>query len=134
MAIKLARPRLLRFNGTSVTDHNRSELSVDVERIETTNRMANGTLRKYHVADKRTFAVSWDSVPNVASQTVDGFWSGKEIENFFNSTTGSFTLGVTGRDGVETNYIVMFTDFSRTVVKRWATWELWNVNITLEEV
>lgn len=134
MPMTFARPRLLRFNGNAVSDHNRGELGIDVERIETKNRMANGTLRTYHVADKRTFSVSWDQIPTLASQTVDGFWGGADLENFYNNTVGSFTLGITGRDGVEKTYTVVFTDFSRSVIKRWKTWELWNVNLTLEEV
>lgn len=73
MAMTFARPRLLRFNTNAVTDHNRSELGIDPERIESRKRMANGTMRKYFVADKHTFTVSWNDIPHLASQTVDGF-------------------------------------------------------------
>lgn len=134
MPMTFVRPRLLRFNGKAITDHNRSELGVSVERIETRNRMANGTLRKYFVADKHTFTVSWTDIPNLASQTVDGFWSGREMNNFYLTNVGPFTLGVTGRDGVERNYTVVFTDFSYSIKKRFAQWEIWDVQATMEEV
>lgn len=134
MPMTFARPRLLRFAGNAVTDHNRSELGIDPERIEKRKRMADGTLRKYFVADKHTFSVSWTDIPNLAGQTVDGYWSGREMQNFYLTNVTPFILGVTGRDGLETNYTVIFTDFSHTVKKRYAQWEIWDVQITLEEV
>lgn len=136
MVMTFARPRLLRLGNNSLTDHNRSELGVDIERIETRQRMANGTMRKYWVADKRTFSVSWTDVPNKAIQTVDGYWSGTEINNFFNSGDGrdAFTLRITDNKGVDTTATVVITDFSYTVKKRWATWELWDFSLTMEEV
>lgn len=136
MPMTFQRPRLLRLNGNALTDHNRSELGVDVERIETRNRMANGTLRKYWVADKHTFTVSWTDVPKLAGQTVDGFWSGSEIKNFFHSAAGrgSFPLTVTDNKGVDTTYTVVITGFNNSIKKRWANWELWDFSLTLEEV
>jgi hypothetical protein len=134
MALTFVRPALLAVNGTKLSDHNRSELGIDVERIETKHRMANGTMRKYVVADKRTFTVSWEQLPTITSQTVDGFMGAAALETFYNTTPGAFTLTVANKDGSTTPYTVMFTDFTKNVVKRWATYELWNVNITMEEV
>jgi len=136
MALTFKRLRLLRLNSNAVTDHNRSEMGIDVERIETRNRMANGTMRKYYVADKRTFNVSWTDVPNVAGKTVDGFWSGREIELFYNSAAGkgSFVMGVTDNLNIEKLYTVVITGFSHSIKKRWANWELWDFSLTLEEV
>lgn len=136
MPMTFARPALITLGTGVLTDHNRSELGINVERIETRNRMANGTLRKYWVADKHTFSVSWTDVPKIASQTVDGKWSGSEIRDFFHSPAGrgSFQLTVTDHKGVNSVYTVVITDFSHTVKKRWANWELWDFNLTLEEV
>lgn len=134
MAITFVRDALLKFNGTRVSDHNRSELSVDVERIGNSHRMANGTMRKYWVADKRTFSCSWDMLPTLSTQTVDGFMGAAAIENFYNTTTGPFTLTLTDRAGVTTTYTVVFTEFSKEIQKRWAQREFWSVNISLEEV
>ncbi len=36
-----------------ITEHNRSDISISVERIEKAVRTSNGTLRKNHIADKR---------------------------------------------------------------------------------
>lgn len=136
MAMTFKRLRLLRLNRTALTDHNRSELGVSYERIETRNRMANGTMRKYHVADKRTFTVSWSDVPNVATKTVDGFWSGREIQTFFNDAAGKgvVEIGVTDNLGVEYFVNCVITDFSHSIKKRWQNWELWDFSLTLEEI
>jgi hypothetical protein len=47
-----------------LSDHNRSSLEVSTERIEQRQRMANGTMRSYHIADKLTISTSWDMLPS----------------------------------------------------------------------
>lgn len=46
------------------SDHNRSEININNQRIETRQRMINGTMRSYHVADKITLSLSWDRLPS----------------------------------------------------------------------
>lgn len=132
-AVVFSRPRLMRWNLNSISDHNRSELGISVERIENKQRMANGTSRKYVIADKRTFSVSWDMLPSSTTKTVDGFWAGSNILNFYNGTPGSFNLEITTGAGVATTYVVMFTDFSYDIVKRGAV-DFWNLSVSMEEV
>lgn len=127
------RPRLMRWNGNAVTDHNRQQLSIDVERIEKKQRMANGILRKYIVADKRTFQTSWNMLPKLTSQTVDGYWGADAIETFYNTVTGSFSLEISDGDTEVNTYNVMFSDFSRNVVKRGSV-DFWEISVTMEEV
>lgn len=133
MPLTFARPRLMRWNGNAITDHNRQPLAIDVERIEKKQRMANGTLRKYIVADKRTFNTSWNMLPKNASQTADGFWGADDIEQFFNTVTGSFSLEISDGDSETYTYNVMFADFSKTISKRGSV-DFWEINVSLEEV
>lgn len=128
-----ARPRLMRWNGNAVTDHNRQQLSIDVERIEKKQRMANGTMRKYIVADKRTFSTSWNMLPKLTSQTVDGFWGADAIEVFYNTVPGPFSLELSDGDGETYTYTVMMSDFSKTISKRGSV-DFWEINVTMEEV
>jgi hypothetical protein len=125
--------RLMRWANNAITDHNRQPLDISVERIENKQRMANGTMRKYIVADKRTFSTSWTMLPKISSQTVDGFWGGIAIEAFYNATPGAFALEVTDGDGTVYNYTVMFSDFSKQIVKRGAM-DFWEISVALEEV
>lgn len=133
MSMTFVKPRLMRWNGNAITDHNRAQLSVDVERIEKKQRMANGTLRKFIIADKRTFGTSWSMLPKLTTQTVDGFWGGEAIENFYNTVPGTFSLEISDADGDVSTYNVMFSDFSKSIVKRGAI-DYWEVTVTLEEV
>ena len=133
MSITFVKPRLMRWNGNAITDHNRAQLTIDVERIEKKQRMANGTLRKYIIADKRTFSTSWSMLPKLTSQTVDGFWGADDIESFYNTVTGSFSLELSDADTETNTYTVMFSDFSKSVMKRGSV-DFWEVNVTLEEV
>lgn len=133
MPMTFTKPRLMRWNGNAVTDHNRQQLQIDVERIEKKQRMANGTMRKYIVADKRTFATSWNMLPKLTSQTVDGFWGADDIETFYNTVTGSFSLEISDADGETNTYNVMFSDFSKTISKRGSR-DFWEISVTMEEV
>lgn len=47
-----------------LSDHNRADISVNPQRIEQRQRMINGTMRSYHVADKLTISTSWTSLPS----------------------------------------------------------------------
>lgn len=133
-----------------VTDHNRGPLDISWERIERSNRMANGTLRRYSVAKKRTFTISWEMLPSKVTPsysgktglgTVDGGWAGEDIENFYNSTDGAFYVKLRKgideakdiTDGTIEVASVMFTDFSKTVSKRGVV-DFWSLDVTLEEV
>src|ERR1043165_2602352 len=133
MILTLPRPRLMRWNGNAITDHNRQQLSIDVERIEKKQRMANGTLRKYIVADKRNFSTSWQMLPKLSSQTVDGFWGADDIEQFYNTVGGSFSLELSDGDGETYTFTVMFSDFSKSVVKRGSV-DFWEISVAMEEV
>lgn len=133
MALTFAKPRLMVFDTLSVTDHNRSELDIDVERIETSKRMANGTMRKYVVADKRTFSCSWSMLPNSRNFTVDGHAGADEIENFYNTHSDSFALRLYYGNNETKTFIVMFTDFSKSLSKR-GKFDFYDLNVTMEEV
>lgn len=131
--IKLPLNAIMMWNGNKVTDHNRSDLSVSVDRIENSKRMANGRMRKYVIADKHTFSASWDDLPDARAWTVDGFWGGKDIEAFYKANAGDFELKITNGDGVVNTFTVVFTEFDKKITKRGA-YDLWNVTIQMEEV
>lgn len=121
-----------------ITDHKRSSLSVSFERIEKKQRMVNGTLRRYTVAKKRTWSCSWDMIPSTNTKsnglkTVDGGFSGEQIEAFHNSNNGAFQMELRSGDGTKETVTVMINDFSKEVVKRGVV-DFWNLSITLEEV
>lgn len=125
-----------------VSEHNRSEFNISNNRIEEVKRMSNGTLRKFFVADKKTFSLSWDMLPSYRTLTVDGAWGAEDLRSFYYSTEGqnAFNIRVnfakTGSSqessGYE-QYNVIFKDCSFTVVKR-GLQPHWNVSLTMEEV
>lgn len=121
-----------------ITDHNRSALDENVERIENKQRMADGTLRRYSVAKKRTWSCSWDNLPSTNSKangltTADGGWAGEDIETFVDINDGPFQMQLQRGDGTTTTVTVMVASFNKTIAKRGIV-DLWNLDITLEEV
>lgn len=140
-------------NGTTwnkISDHNRQPLSISSTRIGTDNRTVDGTLRRYSVAKKRTFQVSWVNFPSKTSQsyggktglgTVDAGWAGEDIETFYKNNDGTFQVKLrkgndeakAANDGTLEVVTVMITDFSKDIEKRGIV-DLWSLSITLEEV
>jgi hypothetical protein len=56
-----------------LSDHNRGELSMTIERIEQKRRMVNGTMRSYHVADKTSISIDWDMLPSRSFKNYPAF-------------------------------------------------------------
>ncbi len=93
-----------------LSDHNRSEINISKQRIETRQRMINGTMRSYHIADKVAISVSWERLPsrsfsrnvifnssgspvmssNDTEHTVDGGAGGVEMLDWYENHSGPF--------------------------------------------
>jgi hypothetical protein len=129
---------------TKLTEHNRDSVSIDNNRIEKQQRMANGTLRKVFIADKKTISTSWRMLPSYSTMTIDNGYGAVDLKTFYlNKGTGSFKVkisynAVSGRDEILN---VVFTQCSHTLVKRNvkekasdAAQEFWDMSISLEEV
>jgi hypothetical protein len=125
-----------------VTEHNRSDLGVSIERIEQVTRTSNGTLRKNYITDKRRFSASWTMLPSYRTLTVDGAWGAEDLRSFYLSDEGKtsfrirINLAKNGADQTSSGYeeyTVVFGGCNFSVVKR-GLQPHWNVSIELEEV
>lgn len=47
-----------------LSDHNRQPIDISNERIEQRQRMANGTMRSFFIADKTRISTSWNMLPS----------------------------------------------------------------------
>lgn len=151
MAIYLPEGSLLMFNSTiKLSEHNRQPVSLSKNRIERQQRMSNGTLRKFFVADKENLSISWNMLPSFSTYTIDGGYGAIDLRNFYDGTaakasgalSGRKTFDVTVKYGGTTKTMEMvFTNFSLELAKRNvkqvsgdSAQEFWNLSITLEEV
>lgn len=136
---------LISIGGNEISEHNRNPVSISTNRIEKIQRMANGTLRKFFVADKKVINVSWTSIPSYAAFTVDGKWGARNIKEFYEGVNGRGSFAVTvkyGNTANAENLTMIFTSCSFELVRRNARknaatdvpQELWDVSISLEEV
>lgn len=135
-----------------LTDDSRSEMQISIERIEYKKRMINGRMRSYHVADKKTFAVSWADLPSSNSEVSEarfggsstGWASGPEMLEWHANHPDSFYLnlvydtpdaavGVPLKYRLET-YNVFFDGFDYAVTKRGSAHDLWDLSMSLVEV
>jgi hypothetical protein len=168
-----------------LSDHNRGELSFAKERIETRQRMINGTMRSYHIADKMIFSTSWSrfpsrgfsSAPNFVNGvlqtsevyknagpppegllgsipeefTADGGAGGADLLEWYEGHPGPFWVFLSydkfGEDNLNRYTQVLhmyFSAFDYDVEKRGGgknlgpnnstAYDMWNVNLSLEEV
>ena len=91
------------------SDHNRKDIGITQQRIETRQRMVNGTMRSYHIADKIALSVSWDMLPSrsysrqvifgsdgkpvlsgASEYTADGGAGGVELLDWYENHSGPF--------------------------------------------
>lgn len=95
-----------------ITDDNRSPLDFSEERIEKRERMINGRMRSYHIADKITLSANWNMIPSRShddiptfnaetglspnkSYTTDGGAGGADMLEWYKSHKGSFWVFLT---------------------------------------
>lgn len=168
-----------------LSDHNRGDLSFSKERIETRQRMVNGTMRSYHIADKVALSTSWTRLPSRGysstptfvngvlqnsevykkagpppegflgtapeEYTADGGAGGADLVTWYDNHPGPFWVFLSydkfGENNLSryTQVIQMyFSDFDYDVEKRGGgkslgpnsntSFDMWNVNLALEEV
>lgn len=133
-----------------LSEHSRQPVSISTNRIERVQRMANGSLRKFYIADKETISVSWNKLPSFSTFTIDGGYGAIDLKNFYSgnaakasgSLSGQSSFDVTISYGGQTRTIPMvFQSFSAEIVNRNvkqkssdSPQEFWNVSIVLEEI
>lgn len=77
-----------------LSDDNRAGISFSSERIEKRQRMVNGRMRSYHIADKLRISTSWSALPSRAFSVVpefstdDGVSPGKVINLVTSTVSG----------------------------------------------
>lgn len=116
-----------------LSEHNRAAVSVTFERFETSNRMVDATLRKWHVADKRTWSTSWEGLPHANASTIDKAMGGEKLIEFYEAHPFEFDMEIRNPDGTHERVLVAFKDVEYSVTKRGA-YEFWDVSISMEEV
>ena len=112
--------------------------------------MANGTLRKFFVADKKSINVSWNILPSFSTFTVDGGYGAMDIRSFYDGTAAKASGALSGRSnfdvtlsygGTTQTFNMIFTSCSFELVKRNVKevsgdtpQEFWNVSLSMDEV
>jgi hypothetical protein len=93
-----------------LSDHNRSDISFNTNRLENRKRMVNGHMRSYHIADKMNISFSYNLLPsrsfsgsqsftasgqyvnNLVEYTADGGAGGAELLEWYSTNPGSFYI------------------------------------------
>lgn len=83
-----------------LSDDNRGDITIKPERIEKRERMVNGRMRSYHIADKVKIDTSWDMLPSRAFAELPYFDSTSGISTLSTDKTMAFTTdgGAGGAD------------------------------------
>ena len=140
-----------------LTDHNRGDLQMNPNRIESRSRMIDGTSRSHHVVDKATLNTSWSQLPGVvateklifdpitgeqvsggASYVADDSSSAEDMIDWYDTHTGPFWVYLSyEKNGTQMQYIdqklMYFESFSKTLSKR-GLYDIWKIEISLSEV
>lgn len=68
-----------------LSDDNRGPIDFRIERLEKRERMINGRMRSYHIADKRSITVNWDMLPSRGFSIFPSFNSSGQSTSFVTS-------------------------------------------------
>jgi hypothetical protein len=120
---------LLALNGVELSEHNRSPLSVDFERLSRDTRTVEGFMRRQHIATKRTFSVSWTDLPDRRAHTVDRRAGGADLVELLESGVNRAARLVVNGDGVD----VLIESYDYEVTAR-RSYQFWDVSLTLVEI
>lgn len=148
----------LSLNGVNwykITDHNREPIESSQELIESSQRMANGKMRKYVIAQKNTISTNWSYVPSKTSECVDGNYGAAWLESFYNANarvpiylrinvseiSTNPAIGAAPDDfyfqsaqqGSKT-YQVFMTNFSKTIIHRTRVSDYVSMSIEFVEI
>lgn len=125
----------------TLSDHSRSPLSVNYEIIENSQRMANGTMRKYVIAKKRNLTCQWSMLPTITSMVADGNANAYKFKSFYDINCHeqlTMSLYSHKNNAADTSYVetfnVFWTNFSYDIVKRYRDFDYWNVTTDFTEI
>ena len=151
-AIYLPVGSLIYLNSTiKLSDHNRQPISIQTNRIEKQQRMANGTMRKFFITDKKTISVNWNMLPSLSTFTADGGYGAINLRSFYEGTAAKASGALSGTSNFDVTLVyggtatqtlnMIFTSCSFELVKRNVkqvtgdtAQEFWNVSLSMEEV
>lgn len=132
--LEFVKPAAIEIDGEFLTDHNRSEITINNQRIVTDIRTQFGELRRYYRADKKSFNVTWTMIPQNFEYTVDANLGAEDMRDLFQSKKGAVDLKIYFDFGDELDYKAVITDFSLTLIKRWDEYKFYDCSLTMEEV
>jgi hypothetical protein len=137
MAISLPKGSLITINSTQLSEHNRSAMQLQREILKSDQRTVTGVMRRYFINQKRRIAISWERLPALDNQTVDGKTGRNSLKTLYESNIGNtVTVSYYEVDSNNNQTQVTFTGFidsyEETLLKRYNS-QLWDVSITLVE-
>jgi hypothetical protein len=146
----------------ALTDHNRQPITLSPTRIEQQQRMANGRMRKFVVANKQVIDCSWQFIP--AASKIITSQSGLNVKSFAPTVDGKFgaafmkafyeqnlfvpiyvkltysTDNATGTNfqsaqvGGTQTFQMFMTDFKYTITKRYTLTDYVDVSMQFTEI
>jgi hypothetical protein len=93
---------LIYLNSTiKLSEHNRQPISIQTNRIEKQQRMSNGTLRKFFIADKKSISISWNMLPSFSTFTADGGYGAMDIKSFYEGSASKASGALSGKNSFD---------------------------------
>lgn len=127
----------------TLSDHSRSPLSVTYDVLSKSERMADGTLKRYVISRKKIIQCQWAMLPTIRGQVVDNNADARDMKEFyesnmFKSMTMSLYYNRNDAERASAAYLetlsVYWNNFTFDVVKRYKNFDYWNVTAEFVEI
>lgn len=129
----------IQFDNDSLvlTEHGRGDVNITPEELKTPIRLANGKMVKYSLGFKNTFSFTWQMLPGLDENTVDGKAGRDRLADAVRNNTGTAVLRIKSHNDVgeeyTDTYVVFVETYQEVLIRRWATDQFWNVTLNLVE-
>ena len=128
-------PAAIWWDNYPLTDQGREPVQVQRDERSVGIELASGKRKRYIKAIKKKFSLSWSWLPDEASDTIDGGYARRDIQNLIGETGDTHTITYWDRNGGHTNYTCFVNSYQETLIRRDPTTGIhfWQVQIELEE-
>lgn len=128
----MAYENILSLNGVEFTDQGRT-LSESREEVSAPVQLANGTVKKYIIAIKKRWSISWQWLPNLSSLTYDEKGARDQLRAIAYAGN-TFPLIMRNTYGETTSHTVWVENYSEELIRRDTINGEYFYNVTVELV
>lgn len=141
MTLILQKGSFIAVGSVELSEHNRGPAQIEAQMIGISGRTITGTMKRQAMTYKRKLSVSWERLPGLDSQTVDGMAGRNTLRDLYqadwNDNLTPYTITIrevdSSNEQIDTTFSAFIETYSEELIKRFS-YQHWNVSMAFAEV